>query len=141
MIVRLKLEQKGKRSIPAELTGSAARWNRVVVTAALLTLLGGSTHTAVAASSASVCNHIGDGNRTYVGRGYVTNGPVVTQVQCLVDHGSSTYSRWIAEDGIFGDATYRAVLAVQACNHLRIDGIVGSDTWYRLYHPIGGCAL
>lgn len=35
-------------------------------------------------------------------------------------------------DGIFGDETYAAVIAFQGYRNLRVDGIVGAETWQAL---------
>ncbi|WP_069764298.1 helix-turn-helix domain-containing protein [Streptomyces sp. LUP47B] len=50
----------------------------------------------------------------------------VVEVQCLLRHHG--YSPGIA-DGAFGSRTERAVERLQEGAHLRVDGIVGEDTW------------
>ncbi len=71
---------------------------------------------------------------------YGTSGALVTQVQQrLIELG---YLGAKLDDGIFGFRTYQAVRSFQSVNKLKVDGIVGQDTWdvlmsaKALYKPV-----
>ena len=57
-------------------------------------------------------------------------GPQVVAVQILVNR--HTPSIVLAVDGIFGPKTHNGVVACQRHQRLKVDGIVGPQTWGRL---------
>lgn len=60
-------------------------------------------------------------------------GDIVTSIQqLLIDKGFVHVSKNDMADGIFGNRTKRMVMAFQAANGLKDDGIVGKDTWAKL---------
>ncbi|MGC0417251.1 peptidoglycan-binding protein [Embleya sp. AB8] len=61
-----------------------------------------------------------------------SDGCVVELQNLLNQHGNS-----LVPDGIFGPATFSAVEAFQTANGLGVDGIVGPNTKYALYHGGG----
>lgn len=42
----------------------------------------------------------------------------------------------LVEDGIFGTATYNAITNFQRLNNLRVDGVVGQNTWEKLFSEL-----
>ncbi|MCF2532501.1 peptidoglycan-binding domain-containing protein [Yinghuangia soli] len=97
----------------------------------------GLTAAAPAASAESLCNYISDSARPTV---YVNqDGTATKQVQCLINWYSG-YPPIIAVDGDYGPATYTAIKWVQNCHNLVDDGIVGNQTWAKLYSPWARCA-
>ncbi|MDL5206193.1 peptidoglycan-binding domain-containing protein [Streptomyces sp. ALI-76-A] len=98
--------------------------------------LGGMVAFAPTASAEDLCNHISDSSRPTV---YVNqDGPATKQVQCLINYYSG-FPTWLTEDGDYGTNTYNGIKWVQRCNGLQQDGIVGSNTWSRLYSPKAAC--
>ena len=69
---------------------------------------------------------------TYQQVSYGSRGDAVRQLQTALN--SRGYS--LDVDGIFGDKTRAAVWDYQKRNNLRLDGIVGSETWGSLLSPI-----
>ena len=62
---------------------------------------------------------------TYRQVGYGSTGSAVSKLQTVLnEHGYS-----LAVDGIFGDRTRAAVRDYQKKNNLKLDGIVGKETW------------
>lgn len=60
-------------------------------------------------------------------------GDIVTSIQeLLIDKGFVHVSKNDKADGIFGNRTKRMVMAFQAANGLKDDGVVGKDTWAKL---------
>ena len=51
---------------------------------------------------------------------------------------TDAYGRPLAEDGIYGNNTYNAVIKYQEANGLFGDGIVGDKTWNSMYETIKG---
>ncbi|MFF0163747.1 peptidoglycan-binding protein [Streptomyces sp. NPDC005263] len=81
----------------------------------------------VGAAAASACPYSGP----HPTLSYGSTGPAVKHAQCLINY----YGVWvIAEDGIFGDDTYNAVLWAQRACGSTPDGIIGPKTWDCL-HP------
>ena len=68
---------------------------------------------------------------TYQQVSYGSRGDAVRQLQSALN--SRGYS--LDVDGIFGDKTRAAVWDYQKRNNLRLDGIVGSETWSHLLQP------
>lgn len=68
-----------------------------------------------------------DGNAT-TRRGQ--SGAVVREVQCLINHRSG--GQPLSVDGIFGARTESWVVHFQDVHGLRVDGIVGPQTWAAL---------
>jgi peptidoglycan hydrolase-like protein with peptidoglycan-binding domain len=65
-------------------------------------------------------------------------GPVVTDMQYFLGN-QGLYNG--AADGIYGDATYEAVVNFQQSQGLVVDGVVGSETWAALFAADGRVAL
>ncbi len=60
-------------------------------------------------------------------------GNIITKIQeLLIAKGFIHVSKNDKADGIFGNRTKRMVMAFQAANGLKDDGIVGKDTWGKL---------
>lgn len=58
-------------------------------------------------------------------------GEAVKKLQTALN----AYGCQLEVDGIFGDATYNAVISFQASRNLTIDGVVGAETWGALNKP------
>ncbi|MBD1913256.1 peptidoglycan-binding domain-containing protein [Leptolyngbya sp. FACHB-8] len=43
----------------------------------------------------------------------------------------------IDEDGVFGESTKAAIKSYQSSRGLTADGIVGPETWARIFHNLG----
>jgi len=57
------------------------------------------------------------------------SGPQVVTLQALLNAFDEAA---LAVDGVFGDATLRAVMAYQRSRRLTVDGVVGPETWTQL---------
>jgi eukaryotic-like serine/threonine-protein kinase len=63
---------------------------------------------------------------------YGDTGARVKEIQCILSkHGYNIGPRGV--DGIFGTDTQTEVRRFQSDHHLTVDGIVGDDTWAKLY--------
>lgn len=79
------------------------------------------------AAAASACPYSG----SHPTLSYGSTGPAVKHAQCLLNYYGVVV---IAQDGIFGDDTWNAVLWAQGACGLARDGIIGPNTWNCL-HP------
>lgn len=74
-------------------------------------------------------NDLASGSTVKVGM----RGDIVTKIQeLLIAKGFIHVSKNDKADGIFGNRTKRMVMAFQAANGLKDDGVVGKDTWPKL---------
>lgn len=74
-------------------------------------------------------NDLASGSTVKVGM----RGDIVTKIQeLLIAKGFTHVSKNDSADGIFGNRTKRMVMAFQAANGLKDDGVVGKDTWAKL---------
>lgn len=80
------------------------------------------------------CTFTQIGGKWYAGNSTATNtlvkydmtGPIVAEVQCLLQHAGHPAG---PIDGIYGPRTLRAVIQEQNAAHIDLDGQVGSQTW------------
>ncbi|UNO41455.1 peptidoglycan-binding domain-containing protein [Streptomyces sp. MST-110588] len=77
-------------------------------------------------SAAAYCGYY-DGNAT-TRRG--DTGDRVREIQCVINHWSGQQA--LAVDGVFGPRVESWVVYFQDVNGLRVDGIVGPQTWAAL---------
>ncbi|MFI0941279.1 peptidoglycan-binding protein [Streptomyces sp. NPDC021020] len=100
---------------------------------------------AVAATAAGLALAVGMGtaqastSSPYVGYGYTNNTHAVWCVQHLANDIARTHDHpTIAEDGVFGPATYNMVRWIQGSalsfEGLTVDGVVGKATGYELLY-------
>ena len=70
----------------------------------------------------------------------LSKGSTGSHVKKLQKQLNKTLSMTLVVDGVFGDATDKAVRKYQEINNLKVDGIIGNYTWSRLfpsaYNPI-----
>ncbi|MFD9416909.1 peptidoglycan-binding protein [Streptomyces goshikiensis] len=92
---------------------------------------GGVAATTQTAHAGGVCSYTAISYRPVLSIG--DQGAAVKQVQCLINK-VSFYPTQLVEDGVFGAATRSGVQYVQRCNRITADGIVGPDTWTKLYY-------
>ena len=114
----------------------AARRPRLLVTAALVSLLFagvGVTVAAPAANAAIVGSCSYTSSQPTLRRG--SSGVAVQQLQCELNH--SLYYTTVDEDGQFGPLTEDAVRTFQICAHITVDGVAGPETWSYLNFWVG----
>ncbi|MBD0695088.1 peptidoglycan-binding domain-containing protein [Streptomyces sp. CBMA123] len=107
-------------------------------TASAAIALGGVVALAPQASADGFCSYLPDGARPDVYPNQ--NNDAVKQAQCLILFESGFgMNNAVQIDGKYGQQTYDGVIWVQHCNGLSEDGIVGPNTWEKLYHPNYAC--
>ncbi|GGU93590.1 peptidoglycan-binding protein [Kitasatospora aureofaciens] len=114
------------------------RRRMAAVTASAAIALGGVVALAPQASADEACSYVPDNARPYVYPNQ--SNDAVRQAQCLIlFYSGFGMNHAVQIDGKYGQETYAGVIWVQHCNGLSEDGIVGPNTWEKLYNPNYAC--
>ncbi|WP_377272792.1 peptidoglycan-binding protein [Peterkaempfera sp. SMS 1(5)a] len=68
---------------------------------------------------------------------YGQTGAGVKQAQCLSNVWGGVPK--LTVDGVFGVRTLKKVEWIQGCHGLKVNGVIGPETWEVLYHPALDC--